>query len=204
MANDNPNPNKKTNVLQESLNILLTHDSLDNLTNKTRHDTKDPVDANPITTEAVGAAEAQIVAHHIKSDTTTYTIESLIQKLSDGELLAPTYRFGSPWTVEQTSLFIESLLMGLPTPPMYFWDRPDDGRLEIVDGLQRLRAIEAFVLGDFQLSHLKNLKLLSGFRFADLLESRQRRTMKRLISGVILHEQTDVQTCIDMANRINN
>ncbi len=44
----------------------------------------------------------------------------------------------------------------------------------MVDGSQRLRTIEQFVLGGFRLGELDGLPLLSGFTFEDLPESRQR------------------------------
>ena len=65
--------------------------------------------------------------------------------------------------------------MGLPIPFLFFWENPETGKLEIVDGSQRLRTIEDFILGDFALGDLQELSLLTGFRFADLPESRQRK-----------------------------
>ena len=61
--------------------------------------------------------------------------------------------------------------MGLPIPFLFFWCNPKSGKLEIVDGSQRLRTIEEFILGDFALGDLAGLSLLSGFRFGDLPQS---------------------------------
>ena len=72
-----------------------------------------------------------------------------------------------------------------------------------MDGSQRLRTIEEFVLGDLALGDLGELSLLSGFKFSDLLESRQRKIKNKSIRGVVLNEHTDEQSRFDLFERIN-
>lgn len=79
----------------------------------------------------------------------------------------------------------------------------ENGRLEIVDGSQRLRTVEEFVLGDFALGDLESLPTISGFRFGDLPESRQRKIKNRSIRGIVLNEHADEQARFDMFERIN-
>lgn len=78
-----------------------------------------------------------------------------------------------------------------------------NGKLEIVDGSQRLRSIEEFVLGDLRLGELQSLTALSGFKFSDLPESRQRKINNRSIRGIVLNEHADEQARFDMFERIN-
>jgi hypothetical protein len=78
-----------------------------------------------------------------------------------------------------------------------------DGKLEIVDGSQRLRSIEEFVLGNLRLGELNGLTALSGFRYSDLPESRQRKINNRSIRGIVLNEHADEQARFDMFERIN-
>ena len=52
--------------------------------------------------------------------------------------------------------------MGLPVPFLFFWERPDSGKLEIVDGSQRLRTIQQFILGDLMLGELDDVGLLAA------------------------------------------
>ncbi|WP_238842214.1 DUF262 domain-containing protein, partial [Xylella fastidiosa] len=75
--------------------------------------------------------------------------------------------------------------------------------MEIVDGSQRLRSIEEFLLGNLQLGKLQTLTALSGFRFSDLPESRQRKINNRSIRGVVLNEHSDEKARFDMFERIN-
>ena len=93
-------------------------------------------------------------------------------------------------------------MIGLPIPFLFFWEMPD-GKLEIVDGSQRLRSIQEFVLGDLRLGELDALTDLSGFKYSDLPESRQRKIKNRSIRGIVLSEHADEQARFDMFERIN-
>jgi len=70
-------------------------------------------------------------------------------------------------------------------------------------GCKDFRTIEEFVLGDLVLGELGELSLLSGFKFSDLLESRQRKLKNKSIRGVVLNEHTDEQSRFDLFERIN-
>lgn len=157
-----------------------------------------------ITSDDVAAAEAQIAeqSKRIEFYLTEYSVELLSNKMRDGELVVPPYQREFTWEASRKSRFIESLLMGLPIPFLFFWEMPD-GRLEIVDGSQRLRTIEEFILGDLRLGDLETLTLLSGLRFNDLPESRRRKTGNRSIRGIVLSEHADEQARLDMFDRIN-
>ncbi|HEY9638552.1 MAG TPA: DUF262 domain-containing protein [Coleofasciculaceae cyanobacterium] len=155
--------------------------------------------------EQVRAAEEQIVeqSKRIEFYITEYTIEILALKMKNGDFEVPSYQREFTWEDERKSRFIESVLMGLPIPFLFFWESPTTGKLEIVDGSQRLRTIEEFVLGEFALGDLEELSLLAGFRFKDLPESRQRKLKNRSIRGIVLNEHTDEQSRFDLFERIN-
>jgi len=165
----------------------------------------DNEDSPKFTREKVASAEEQIVAQskRIEFYLTEYTIEILALKMSNGDFEVPNYQRAFTWEDERKSRFIESVLMGLPIPFLFFWENPRTGKLEIVDGSQRLRTIEEFVLGNFALGDLEELSLLTGFRFTDLPESRQRKIKNRSIRGIVLSEHTDEQSRFDLFERIN-
>ncbi|WP_243118557.1 DUF262 domain-containing protein [Actinomyces wuliandei] len=114
----------------------------------------------------------------------------------------PDYQREFTWEDHRKSRFIESLIMGLPIPFIFFWEMPD-GRLEIVDGSQRLRTLNEFIYGGFRLGELEALTHLSGLRFGDLLESRRRKIRNRSIRGIVLNEHADEAARLDMFDRIN-
>lgn len=154
--------------------------------------------------DEVAAAEEQIVerSKRIEFYLVEYTIEILAKKMDDGDFYIPDYQREDTWELPRKSRFVESILMGLPIPFLFFWER-QDGKLEIVDGSQRLRTIQQFVLGGLKLGDLEALSLLSGFRFADLPESRQRKTKNKSIRGIILNERADEKARFDLFERIN-
>jgi Protein of unknown function DUF262 len=157
------------------------------------------------TSEQIAAAEKQITEQTKRIDfyLTEYSVELLASKMRNGDFEIPSYQRADTWEDERKTRFIESLLMGLPIPFLFFWESPATGKLEIVDGSQRLRTIEQFVLGDFTLGDLEELSLLTGFRFNDLPESRQRKIKNRSIRGVVLSDRTDAQSRFEMFDRVN-
>jgi hypothetical protein len=157
------------------------------------------------TEKQIASAERQIVdqSEKIEFYVTEYTIEILAQKMSNGDFEIPSYQRKYTWENKRKSRFIESILMGLPVPFLFFWENPDTGQLEVVDGSQRLRTLEEFVLGDFSLGELEELSLLTGFRFRDFPLSRQRKIRNRSIRGIVLSEHTNEQSRFDLFERIN-
>lgn len=156
------------------------------------------------TAEQIDLAEAQIVEQSKRIDffLTEYSVELLAQKMRDNEYVVPAYQREFTWEPARKSRFIESLIMGLPIPFIFFWEMPD-GRLEIVDGSQRLRTIREFIYDGFELGELDPLTHLSGFRFEDLPESRQRKIKNRSVRGIVLNEHADEAARLDMFDRIN-
>lgn len=139
------------------------------------------------TEEEVAAAEEQIVeqSKRIEFYLTEYSVELLASKMRNGDFEVPPYQREFTWEPERKSRFIESLLMGLPIPFLFFWESPETGKLEIVDGSQRLRTIEEFLFNGLALGDLEELSLLTGFRFEDFPESRQRKIKNRSIRGIV-------------------
>ena len=80
--------------------------------------------------EEVTAAENQIVEQSKRIDfyLTEYSVEILAHKMRDGEYVVPSYQREYTWEPARKSKFIESLLMGLPIPFIFFWEMPDGRR----------------------------------------------------------------------------
>ena len=152
----------------------------------------------------IAAAELQIVelSKRIEFYLTEYSVELLANKMSRGEFVVPPYQREYTWEDDRKSRFIESVVLGLPVPFLFFWEMPN-GKLEIVDGSQRLRSIQEFVLGGLRLGELDSLTALSHFAFSELPESRQRKIQNRSIRGIVLNEHADEQARFDMFERIN-
>jgi len=155
--------------------------------------------------EKVLRAEEQIVeqSKRIEFYLTEYSVELLASKMRTGDFYIPVYQREDTWEPERKSRFVESLLMGLAIPFLFFWEKPATGKLEIVDGSQRLRTIEQFLSNQLCLGELSQLTELEGLRFRDLPESRQRKINNRSIRGIVLNEHADEQARFDIFERIN-
>jgi hypothetical protein len=143
------------------------------------------------TADKLEAAEKQILEQQriVEYDTKEFTIELLVQKLGEGgdgdDIYIPSYQRQFTWDPWRQSRFIESVLIGLPIPFLFFSDMKD-GRLEVVDGSQRLRTCQAFVNDELALVGCERLDQVDGFCFSDLSKAQQRRLKNRTIRAVVL------------------
>ncbi len=154
-------------------------------------------------------AEEQITEKQkiVDFDIKEFTIELLISKYltgidsDDNDIFIPTYQRNFVWDNDRQSKFIESVLLGLPVP--YIFSADTEGRLEIVDGSQRLRTLVAFFLNKLILKNLEILTSLNGFKYADLIKSRQRKFLNSTIRMISLSDKSDEDVRFMMFERIN-
>ena len=151
----------------------------------------------------------------IQYGTRDFTIEVILDKYNDGiedetnELFVPDYQRAFKWDDKILSRFIESILMDFPIPYIYVADVESedselDGRIEIIDGSQRIRALAAFVANKVSLKELKELKELEGFYFKDLSSGRQRRFMRESLRFIELKGNVKESHRRDLFERINS
>jgi hypothetical protein len=155
-------------------------------------------------------AEEQIIEKQkiVDYDIKEFTIELLTQKYLTGyeddsnDIFIPSYQRNFVWTDKRQSKFIESILLGIPIPYIFTAD-VDNGRLEIVDGSQRLRTIVNFIDNKLQLTDLEILDKLNGFSFKDLSLARQRKFKNSTIRMIALSDKSDEDVRFMMFERIN-
>jgi len=56
-------------------------------------------------------------------------------------IIRPDYQRAFRWSVIQQSRFVESLILEIPIPPIYFAEMEDANMFELVDGLQRVSSV---------------------------------------------------------------
>lgn len=117
------------------------------------------------------------------------------------DIYVPEYQRKLAWTDDQKSYFIESMLLRVPISPVYFYEV--EGRLEIVDGSQRIRTLAGFVRDEFTLQNLEKLDVLNGLRFSELPSAVRRRFQNTPIRGFVLDQGTDEAVRIDLFRRLN-
>lgn len=86
-----------------------------------------------------------ISRRNVKTESYSMSIGELISMYENDEIiLRPEYQKNRHWTLEQKSRLIESILIGLPLPS-FFMAQDENGKWEVVDGMQRLSTIFDFV-----------------------------------------------------------
>jgi hypothetical protein len=80
--------------------------------------------------------------------------------------LRPEYQRRLVWDKKKKSLFIESLLMNVPVPPVFLYES-DWNRYEVMDGQQRLNAILEFYEDRLVLTGLETWKALNGLTYSE-------------------------------------
>lgn len=145
-----------------------------------------------------------------------YTIEIALQKFRgkdfeyDAEsnaasvIFIPLYQRDYVWNAELKSKFIESLLLGIPMPPLFAFTLDDSGNMELIDGVQRLTTIREFTQNKFKITNLELLDGLNGYKFNDLHPSRQRKFLDLSLRIFVFSEKADAGIRADIYNRINS
>jgi uncharacterized protein with ParB-like and HNH nuclease domain len=155
--------------------------------------------------ESITKAEEQIAEKRqsINYDTIAFDIETMVKYLEEDKIYVPDYHRGLIWDNTRQSRFIESIFLGLPILPLFGAQIIELGRLEIIDGSQRIKTLAAFMTNKLQLTNLTTLDTLNGFSFSNFSRSLQRKFKNKSIIIIILTD-TDEMIKNDIFNRINN
>jgi len=170
--------------------------------------------SNTVKSDRIALAEEQeeqidAQRQEIDYNTREFTIELIVSKYLEkddddlNEFYVPEYQREFVWDITRQSRFIESIILGLPIPLIFVAEIPETGRLEIVDGSQRIRTLAAFMTNQLQLKNLKKLESLNGFYFKEIAPSRQRKFKNTLLRTVVLSDKADERVRNDMFDRIN-
>ena len=145
----------------------------------------------------------------IRTDDYSMSIGELASLYENGEVdIHPEFQRFFRWDEYQKTRFVESIMLGIPIPPIFVSQR-DDGVWDVVDGLQRLSTIYQFMgmlkdgdgelLPRLVLEKTKHLPSLEGKRWEDVenpnssFEVAQRLYFKRakLHVSIILRESDE-------------
>jgi hypothetical protein len=76
-----------------------------------------------------------------------YPVDGLVKRISSGDIIIPKFQRGYVWSHREASLFVESLLLGLPVPSIFLSKEPETQKLLVIDGQQRLLSLRYFYEG---------------------------------------------------------
>ncbi len=165
--------------------------------------------------------EIQDARKEIVSDGYEMSIGEIINLYRDKEIfISPDFQRLFRWDPSRKTRFIESLLLGIPIPPIFVYQN-EGGNWELIDGLQRLSTILEFV-GCLRLSEdqIAPASVLEGTRFLPSLANKrwepsgdnsddgigrsQQLQIKRARMRVeILKQESDPQAKYELFQRLN-
>jgi hypothetical protein len=144
-----------------------------------------------------------------------FSVRELVRMITDEELNAsPSYQRKFRWTQKDESLFIESVFLGLPIPPIFVATNVGF-QWEVVDGLQRLSTLAHFLARDaeearevgrelpLRLDDLEKLTELNGCSFTDLPKNLQVYFGRQPLQVISLTDKSDLQARFDVFERLN-
>ena len=135
------------------------------------------------------------------------TIYNLVQRMSSDppeiDLNTSFQRNGELWDKTRQSRLIESMLLRIPLPTFYF-DGSDDECWLVVDGLQRLNAMKAFIIDQsLKLTNLEYFGEFTGLKFSELPRNMMRRLEETQIIANVIQPGTPDEVKFTIFKRIN-
>lgn len=108
----------------------------------------------------------------VNTDRVQITIGEVATMYSSDELnILPDFQRLHRWSLEKKSNFVESILIGIPVPPVFVFETLE-GTWELVDGLQRVSTILEFmgILRDVDNPGATKRSILAGTKYLPSLE----------------------------------
>lgn len=119
-----------------------------------------------------------------------YPLDTISSMLASGKYdLNPEYQRRKRWGLEQQSKLIESFIINVPIPPIFIYE-VSFAQYEIMDGLQRLTAIDNFYRDKFSLVGLEEWGELNGRKYSTLPKSIKEGIDRRYLSSIVLLNET--------------
>ncbi len=153
--------------------------------------------------------EVVTIEYDITSYPSDYTLKGLYDMFCDGDIAIPDYQRGFVWSMNQSSLLIESFLIGLPVPPIFLYIDEENKNL-VIDGQQRLMSIVYFLNGYFgeedktgkrqvfKLSGLNKNNKYYNKTFAELESKDKRRLENSVLRAINIRQLSPIgeSTCV--------
>ncbi len=135
-------------------------------------------------------SEEIIEEKKVYTDKKDYPISTIREMFDDGDIIPqPDYQRDYVMDDKKASKLIESILMDIPIPTVYFCEEIDS-RLSIIDGQQRLTSIVRFMKNEFALTGLEELSNFNKKKYSDLDKVNQRKLKNSTISSVTLKKES--------------
>jgi hypothetical protein len=142
------------------------------------------------------------------SERTIYTspydlsINTLVEQWNDETLQIPDFQREYVWDNAKASRLIESLLLNIPIPTLYF-SETEDAKYQIVDGHQRVYSVVRYLDNQFALSGLRIQSEFKGTRFFKLPPREQRFLKTRTMRAIVIQADSHPSMKFEVFERLN-
>ncbi len=132
------------------------------------------------------------------------TVSEVVKRIKrERYVMNPGFQRDYVWDGKQASKLIESCVMRIPLPVLYVAEGRD-GRITVVDGLQRLTTFTRFLNDDFKLAGLGQDHPLHGLRFTGLPIDLRERVEDTQLTLYVLDRGTPPRARLDIFDRVNS
>jgi len=140
----------------------------------------------------------------VKVSRDVFSVYELKRKYEERKtvVLDPEYQRNKVWSNTQKSELVESILMGIPLPVMYFAE-DKYGNLQVIDGRQRLTALFEFLNNEFKITSAPILNHIKGKKFSELEAKEQVKLEDYQLIVYIVKPQTPDRIKFDIFDRVN-
>jgi hypothetical protein len=163
-------------------------------------DVEDSSDSRKVDVDDETEKDAAVprVAYDVTSYGSDPDVEGLVRKLQRGDIYIPPFQRDYVWRQREASRFIESLLLGLPVPGVFFATDSETNKQLVIDGQQRLKSLRFFYEGYFNprpddkkrrvFNLMKVQKPFEGKTYTDLDERDRVRLDNAVIHATIIKQ----------------
>jgi hypothetical protein len=133
------------------------------------------------------------------------TIFEIIRRMEKGQyILDPDFQREFVWNIDKQSKLIESTIMRIPLPVFYLAEQ-EDGKVVVVDGLQRLATFYRFLNNEFALHNLAGSSAeLNGKYFKGLPPKFQTRIEDTNLTLYLIDSKVPERARLDIFDRVNS
>lgn len=131
-------------------------------------------------------------------------IKDIISSINDNSIiLTPEYQRNYLWDNKKASKLVESILLNIPIPVIYASEE-QNGKWNVVDGLQRLNSLKRFYLDEFKLTGLEILSKFNGLKYSELPEQIRSRIDRGDLTIILLLSSSSPEIQYDIFMRLNS
>jgi len=136
--------------------------------------------------------------------TETRSVFEIVRRIDSGQyIMDPDFQRDFVWDIGRQSKLIESAILRIPLPVFYLAETLD-GKIVVVDGLQRLTTFHRFLKGQFALTGLAFAIQLDRRRFGDLPPTMQNRLEDTPLTLYLIDAKVPEDAKYEIFDRVNS